>query len=285
MPATTPRPATRSERTSPTATSGSVRIAAYIACLPAPSSAAPARPGPDRRQRRPGRQAPGAGERQRRASDRAAAACRRAQDERQQHQQDEQRRRRPLGDVERAGVDGGQQQQGEHEHGRRQKRPDRPLARPLPPIVEGASPPSPKSNEFATSGAPSSSIFVAMRSLRSWGAPWRAFALMVGVPTAAGRGAARPCRPTPSASSPAGVIYQIPLNNARRNAAPVLPGGSHGGGPGGGGGPGSAPRSTPKTALDPPRRCPASARRRCRSRAGVPAAHTSAGSSRFPPSC
>ncbi len=52
-----------------------------------------------------------------------------------------------------------------------------------------------------------------------------AFALMVGIqaPVAAGSGAVQT---DPRANSPAGVIYQIPLDNGRRNAAPVLPVGS-----------------------------------------------------------
>jgi hypothetical protein len=43
-------------------------------------------------------------------------------------------------------------------------------------------------------------------------------------------------RTDPRAGSPAGVIYAIPLDSGRRDAAPVLPVGSrHGGGSGGGG--------------------------------------------------
>jgi len=57
---------------------------------------------------------------------------------------------------------------------------------------------------------------------------------MVGVPTAAAR-ESNAVKTDPRAKSPAGVIYQIPLNSARRSAAPVLPAGSRGGGPGGGG--------------------------------------------------
>jgi hypothetical protein len=53
-------------------------------------------------------------------------------------------------------------------------------------------------------------------------------------------------RTDPKAESPAGVIYQIPLDSARRDAAPVLPTGRRdaprgaaGNGAGGAGGPGS----------------------------------------------
>ncbi len=60
-----------------------------------------------------------------------------------------------------------------------------------------------------------------------------AFVLMLGAQAAAAAGS-NAVRTDPSAGSPAGVIYQIPLDNARRDAAPVLPVGSHGG-PGGGG--------------------------------------------------
>jgi len=52
-----------------------------------------------------------------------------------------------------------------------------------------------------------------------------ALALMVGVQGAAA-GGNRAVQEDPGANSPAGVIYQIPLDNARRNAAPVLPAGS-----------------------------------------------------------
>jgi hypothetical protein len=54
-----------------------------------------------------------------------------------------------------------------------------------------------------------------------------AFALMVGVQSAAaGHGSG--VQTDPQANSPAGVIYQIPLDNGRRAAAPVLHVGSHG---------------------------------------------------------
>jgi hypothetical protein len=51
---------------------------------------------------------------------------------------------------------------------------------------------------------------------------------MLGAQTAAAAGG-NAVQTDPSANSPAGVIYQIPLDNARRDAAPVLPVGSHGG--------------------------------------------------------
>ena len=71
-----------------------------------------------------------------------------------------------------------------------------------------------------------------------------ALALMLGAQTAAAA-AHHAVQTDPSAGSPAGVIYQIPLDNARRDAAPVLPVGSHGGGPGspGAGGGTGAPSS------------------------------------------
>lgn len=46
--------------------------------------------------------------------------------------------------------------------------------------------------------------------------------------------AAGQVRTDPQAGSPAGVIYQIPLDSGRRDAAPVLPVGSRHGGSGGG---------------------------------------------------
>jgi len=55
-----------------------------------------------------------------------------------------------------------------------------------------------------------------------------AFALLAGVPTAAA-GGHKAVQTEPRVGSPAGVIYQIPLNSARRSAAPVLPAGSRGG--------------------------------------------------------
>ena len=74
-----------------------------------------------------------------------------------------------------------------------------------------------------------------------------ALALLVCAQNAAAAGRAIMQRTDPQASSPAGVIYQIPLDTGRRDAAPVLPagrrrsgsssqgGGATGGGPGGGG--------------------------------------------------
>jgi hypothetical protein len=64
--------------------------------------------------------------------------------------------------------------------------------------------------------------------------------------TAAAAGVVDGQRTDPQAGSPAGVVYQIPLDTGRRDAAPVLrggrqrPGSSNGsGGPAGGAGPGS----------------------------------------------
>jgi hypothetical protein len=77
-----------------------------------------------------------------------------------------------------------------------------------------------------------------------------AFALTVGVQIAVAEPQVTQ-RTDPTAESPAGVIYQIPLDSARRDAAPVLPtgrrddssgsaaAGSGGGGSGGSGGGGS----------------------------------------------
>jgi hypothetical protein len=64
-----------------------------------------------------------------------------------------------------------------------------------------------------------------------------ALALTIGLqtPTAEAQAAQRT---DPKAESPAGVIYQIPLDSARRDAAPVLPTGRR---DGGAGGPGSSP--------------------------------------------
>lgn len=78
-----------------------------------------------------------------------------------------------------------------------------------------------------------------MRSVSIGGAR-RALALVVGVlaslmgllsGVAEGR---EPVRTDPQAGSPAGVIYAIPLDSGRRDAAPVLPVGSRHDGPGGG---------------------------------------------------
>jgi hypothetical protein len=54
--------------------------------------------------------------------------------------------------------------------------------------------------------------------------------LLFGVQSAMGADNAVVQRTDPKANSPAGVIYQIPLDSARRDAAPVLPVGSHPGG-------------------------------------------------------
>jgi hypothetical protein len=72
------------------------------------------------------------------------------------------------------------------------------------------------------------------------GAALAACALVVGVQGAAAESHAVIQRTDPSASSPAGVIYQIPLDSARRDAAPVLPIGSRHNGSGGGGAGGGA---------------------------------------------
>lgn len=76
------------------------------------------------------------------------------------------------------------------------------------------------------------------------------FALAIGAQTAAAESNGVVQRTDPKAASPAGVIYQIPLDSGRRDAAPVLPVGSQGKGSGGGafgvgsssgGGPGGGP--------------------------------------------
>ena len=80
------------------------------------------------------------------------------------------------------------------------------------------------------------------------GAALAACALVLGVQGAAAESHAVIQRTDPSASSPAGVIYQIPLDSARRDAAPVLPVGSRkngSGGGGAGGGTGSGGGSNP----------------------------------------
>jgi hypothetical protein len=65
-------------------------------------------------------------------------------------------------------------------------------------------------------------------------------------------------RTDPQASSPAGVIYQIPLDTGRRDAAPVLPAGrrrsgssSQGGGAAGGGPSGGGPSSSGSSGTPP----------------------------------
>src|ERR1700683_5241078 len=62
-----------------------------------------------------------------------------------------------------------------------------------------------------------------------------AFALMFGGQSAMAESNNVVQRTDPRANSPAGVIYQIPLDSARREAAPVLPVGSRPGDGGGGG--------------------------------------------------
>jgi hypothetical protein len=78
-----------------------------------------------------------------------------------------------------------------------------------------------------------------MRTL-SVGRGLGALALVVGVQGLTGLQsgvATGQVRTDPQAGSPAGVIYQIPLDSGRRDAAPVLPVGSrHGGSAGGGAG-------------------------------------------------
>jgi hypothetical protein len=70
-----------------------------------------------------------------------------------------------------------------------------------------------------------------------------ALALTIGAQTAMAEAQTNQ-RTDPQAESPAGVIYQIPLDSARRNAAPVLPSGRRDGGgssgPGTGGGAGGS---------------------------------------------
>jgi hypothetical protein len=60
-----------------------------------------------------------------------------------------------------------------------------------------------------------------------------ALALTIGAQTAVAAEAQSVQRTDPKAESPAGVIYQIPLDSARRDAAPVLPSGRRDGGVGG----------------------------------------------------
>jgi hypothetical protein len=72
-------------------------------------------------------------------------------------------------------------------------------------------------------------MFVAMR-LAFVGAALATVALPIGLQASAA-GASPHVQTDPRASSPAGVIYQIPLDSARNNAAPVFKSvGSHGGG-------------------------------------------------------
>jgi hypothetical protein len=71
-------------------------------------------------------------------------------------------------------------------------------------------------------------MFVAMR-LAFVGAALATVALPIGLQASAAE-AGPQVQTDPRASSPAGVIYQIPLDSARNSAAPVLSVGSHGGG-------------------------------------------------------
>ncbi len=88
-----------------------------------------------------------------------------------------------------------------------------------------------KSNEFDTS---TDMLGITVPSMRgAWIAGGvAALALTIGVQTAAAE-AQMVQRTDPKAESPAGVIYQIPLDSARRDAAPVLPSGRRDGGVGG----------------------------------------------------
>jgi hypothetical protein len=70
-------------------------------------------------------------------------------------------------------------------------------------------------------------MFVAMR-LAFVGAALAAVALPIGLQASAA-GASPHVQTDPQAGSPAGVIYQIPLDSARNSAAPVLSVGSHDG--------------------------------------------------------
>ena len=75
-------------------------------------------------------------------------------------------------------------------------------------------------------------MFVAMR-LAFVGAALATVALPIGLQASAAQAGTR-AQTDPQASSPAGVIYEIPLDSARNSAAPVLSVGSHGGSRGGG---------------------------------------------------
>jgi hypothetical protein len=72
--------------------------------------------------------------------------------------------------------------------------------------------------------------------LRFVGGAVGAFALLFGGQSAMAESNGVVQRTDPKANSPAGVIYQIPLDSGRRDAAPVLPVGSRPGGSGGSGG-------------------------------------------------
>jgi hypothetical protein len=95
-----------------------------------------------------------------------------------------------------------------------------------------------------------------------------AFALMVGVQTVAAQGRTA-VQTDPRANSPAGVIYQIPLDNGRRDAAPVLPVGSHGGP----GSPGGASSIHSENGFGSSSHVPGVSPAALRIGAGVPAAH------------
>ncbi len=102
-----------------------------------------------------------------------------------------------------------------------------------------------------------------------------AFALVSAFQTVAAEGHTA-VQTDPRANSPAGVIYQIPLDNARRDAAPVLPGGSHGGprSPGGSGGSGGPSSIHSENGFGSSSHVPGVSAAALRIGAGVPAAHT-----------
>ncbi len=105
--------------------------------------------------------------------------------------------------------------------------------------------PAVNGNDLATSVVGGWSRFVAMRA-SSVGCALGALALLVGAQNAV----AASQRTDPQAGSPAGVIYQIPLDTGRRDAAPVLHVGSQHSGastpipPTGGGGSGGGSAGT-----------------------------------------
>jgi hypothetical protein len=101
-----------------------------------------------------------------------------------------------------------------------------------------------------------------------------AFALVICAQAiAAGHGNA--VQTDPRASSPAGVIYRIPLDNGRRDAAPVLPVGNHPGGPGPGVSGSSSPSSIhSENGFGSSSRVPGTGPAALRNAAGIPAIHT-----------
>jgi len=113
-----------------------------------------------------------------------------------------------------------------------------------------------------------------MRRLAFLGPAVAALALMALAQTAAANNDRTAVQTDPKASSPAGVIYQIPLNSARRSAAPVLPAGSHGGGPGGGAGSKDPSSIHSENGFGSSSSVPGVSPAALRIGAGVPAAHT-----------